>query len=68
MPMARLALEKRNCNRRGGIGGFVEGETLQEKNKRQEGVILQLQEENQQLREMLVAATHRIHELERKVL
>lgn len=41
----------------------MEGETLQEKNKRQEGVILQLQEENQRLREMLAAAEKRIREL-----
>jgi hypothetical protein len=41
----------------------MEGETLKEKNKRQEGVILQLQEENQRLREMLNAAELRIRQL-----
>jgi hypothetical protein len=46
----------------------MEGETLEEKNKRQEGVIKQLQEENQELREMLAAAQKRIAELEPKVL
>lgn len=45
----------------------MEGETLEEKNKRQEGVILELQQENQRLREMLSAAELRIrHLLERK--
>lgn len=45
----------------------MEGDTLKEKNERQEGVILQLQEENQRLREMLTAAEVRIrHLLERK--
>lgn len=46
----------------------MESETLQEKNKRQEGVIRQLQEDNQALREMLAAAERRIHELEQKAL
>lgn len=41
----------------------MEGETLEEKNKRQEGVILQLQEENQRLREMVSAAELRIRQL-----
>jgi hypothetical protein len=41
----------------------VEDETLKEKNKRQEGVILQLQEENQRLREMLSAAELRIRQM-----
>jgi hypothetical protein len=41
----------------------MEGETLKEKNERQEGVILQLQEENQRLREMLKAAEIRIRQL-----
>jgi hypothetical protein len=41
----------------------MEGETLKEKNERQEGVILQLQEENQRLREMLKAAEVRIRQL-----
>lgn len=41
----------------------MEDETLKEKNKRQEGVILQLQEENQRLREMLKAEEKRNREL-----
>jgi hypothetical protein len=41
----------------------MEGETLEEKNKRQEGVIRQLQRENQELREMLAAAERRIYEM-----
>lgn len=41
----------------------MEGETLKEKNERQEGVILQLQEENQRLREMLNAAELRVRQL-----
>lgn len=46
----------------------MEGETLKEKNERQEGVIRELQENNQALREMLAAAERRIHELEQKAL
>lgn len=41
----------------------MEGETLKEKNERQEGVILQLQEENQRLRILLRAAEARNREL-----
>jgi len=45
----------------------MEGETLEEKNERQEAVIRQLQNENQKLREKLAVAERRIHELENKV-
>lgn len=60
--MARLLIEAGNCSDM----HMNEGETLKEKNERQEGVIVQLQEENQHLREMLKAAARRIDELEQK--
>lgn len=41
----------------------MEDETLEQKNKRQEGVIGQLTDENQRLREMVKKADARIREL-----